>query len=99
MDRGPVDSKGVRRSWRDALFRRDPLNPRRRHEVSRRRPVQVVVLGFVAGITAQLAVNHQLTLAALMFIGRLGPVTLGSALAMRGREPSIRYPETSITIG
>ena len=56
-------------------------------------------VGLSTGITAQLTVNHQLAIAALMFVGRLGPVTLGSALAMRGREPSIRYPETSITIG
>lgn len=91
MDRGPVDSKGVRRSWRDALFRRDPLNPRRRHEVSRRRPVQVVVLGFVAGIgVGTFLVDTptfwsgfgQVVILALIQTGGFGVMTMASVLAL-----------------
>ena len=40
-------------------------------------------VGLSTGITAQLPVVGQLVLAALMFVGRLGPITLVSALALR----------------
>ncbi len=36
---------------------------------------------------------------ALMFIGRLGPVTLASALALRNRAPLYEYPKESPLIG
>ncbi|WP_308221712.1 potassium transporter TrkG [Georgenia sp. EYE_87] len=56
-------------------------------------------VGLSTGITADLAVPYQFLLTALMFIGRLGPITLGTALAMRTREQAFRYPETTTTIG
>lgn len=56
-------------------------------------------VGLSTGITAQLAAEHQLVLIVLMFIGRLGPVTLGSSLALRERLREYRYPETTMTIG
>ncbi|MFD6141720.1 TrkH family potassium uptake protein [Promicromonospora sp. NPDC060271] len=55
--------------------------------------------GLSTGITAQLAWYHQLTLVALMFIGRLGPVTLGTALALRAHRRLYRLPEGAPVIG
>ena len=56
-------------------------------------------VGLSTGITAQLPAPDQLILTALMFIGRLGPITLGSALAMRSREQAFRRPEGVTLIG
>jgi len=56
-------------------------------------------VGLSTGITARLVPAHQVILIVLMFVGRLGPVTLGSALAMRTREPAIRHPHATIPIG
>ena len=55
--------------------------------------------GLSTGITAQLAWYHQLVLVALMFIGRLGPVTLGTALALRASRRLYRLPESAPIIG
>ena len=41
----------------------------------------------------------QLLIALLMFIGRLGPLTLAIALARRGATSPLRYPEGKILIG
>lgn len=56
-------------------------------------------VGVSAGITAQLPVSAQLVLVALMFLGRVGVVTLGVALALRGRRTAIRYPEEKPLVG
>ncbi len=40
-------------------------------------------VGLSTGITAQLPPFGQMLLVMLMFVGRLGPVTLASALALR----------------
>ncbi len=55
--------------------------------------------GLSTGITAQLAWHHQAVLVALMFIGRLGPITLGTALALRARNRLYRRPESAPIIG
>ncbi|WP_454044731.1 TrkH family potassium uptake protein [Cellulosimicrobium sp. Marseille-Q8652] len=55
--------------------------------------------GLSAGITADLAAPHQLILVGLMFLGRLGPITLGSALALRSRPRLFRHPESAAVIG
>ncbi|WP_229872388.1 TrkH family potassium uptake protein [Promicromonospora soli] len=55
--------------------------------------------GLSTGITASLAWYHQLALVVLMFIGRLGPVTLGTALALRARRRLYRLPESAPIIG
>lgn len=55
--------------------------------------------GLSTGITAQLAWYHQLVLVLLMFIGRLGPITLGTALALRARRRLYRLPESAPIIG
>ena len=44
--------------------------------------------GLSAGLTPELPAAGQLILIALMFIGRVGPVTLVSALALRERMPA-----------
>ncbi|WP_237843336.1 TrkH family potassium uptake protein [Cellulosimicrobium cellulans] len=55
--------------------------------------------GLSTGITADLAGPHQLLLVALMFLGRLGPITLGTALALRERPRLFRRPESAAIIG
>lgn len=56
-------------------------------------------VGLSAGITADLPAGGQLILIALMFLGRLGPITLVSALAMRERGKLYRLPEGRPLIG
>lgn len=55
--------------------------------------------GLSTGITADLAEPHQLLLTFLMFLGRLGPISLGTALALRDRQRLIRRPESTPLIG
>ena len=52
-----------------------------------------------AGITAELPLASQNVLILLMFLGRTGPITLATALALREREPRYRYPEERPIIG
>ena len=56
-------------------------------------------VGLSTGITAQLAAGHQILLVGLMFAGRLGPVTLASALVLRERQRLVRRPEGRPLIG
>lgn len=56
-------------------------------------------VGLSTGITAGLPPAAQLVLAALMFIGRLGPVTFASALALRRREILYQFPKERPIIG
>ncbi|WP_194238927.1 hypothetical protein [Pseudactinotalea suaedae] len=51
------------------------------------------------GITDDLAPVHQLFLVLLMFVGRLGPVSLGAALAVRERQRLFRRPEGAPIVG
>ncbi|RPF23351.1 TrkH family potassium uptake protein [Myceligenerans xiligouense] len=55
--------------------------------------------GLSTGITAELPWFNQLVLVPLMFIGRLGPITLGTALALRSRQRLYRMPESAPIIG
>ncbi|HLR93534.1 MAG TPA: potassium transporter TrkG [Jiangellaceae bacterium] len=55
--------------------------------------------GLSTGITTDLPTGGQLLLAALMFIGRLGPVTLVSALARRYHVRMYELPEGRPLIG
>ncbi|MGI5194831.1 potassium transporter TrkG [Streptomyces sp. CA-288835] len=62
----------------------------------------VVTLGTVGlstGITGGLPAAGQLTIIALMFIGRVGPITLASALALRRRDRRHTLPEERPVIG
>jgi len=56
-------------------------------------------VGLSTGITAGLPVGAQLLLCALMFIGRLGPITFASALALREREVLYQLPKERPIIG
>jgi trk system potassium uptake protein TrkH len=56
-------------------------------------------VGLSTGITATLPPAGQGILIALMFIGRLGPVTLASALALRQRPILYEYPKERPLIG
>jgi Trk-type K+ transport system membrane component len=56
-------------------------------------------VGLSTGITASLPASAQLVLVGLMFLGRLGPITLVSALAMRERGHLHRLPEGRPIIG
>lgn len=55
--------------------------------------------GLTTGITGQLPAPALLLLVALMFLGRLGPMTLVSALALRDSERRFDYPEGRPLIG
>jgi Trk-type K+ transport system membrane component len=56
-------------------------------------------VGLSTGITADLPSLGQLLLVALMFLGRLGPITLVSALALREHARRYQYPEGRPLIG
>ncbi|MDN3294936.1 potassium transporter TrkG [Streptomyces ficellus] len=56
-------------------------------------------VGLSTGITADLPTSAQLLLVLLMFVGRLGPVTLVSALALRERTRRYQLPEERPVIG
>jgi trk system potassium uptake protein TrkH len=55
--------------------------------------------GASTGITAELSFAGKLTIVVLMFVGRLGPLTLAYALAQRSQEARYRLPEEDIPIG
>jgi Trk-type K+ transport system membrane component len=56
-------------------------------------------VGLSTGITADVGTPAQLMLVALMFVGRLGPITLVSALALRERQRLYHHPEGRPLIG
>jgi Trk-type K+ transport system membrane component len=56
-------------------------------------------VGLTTRGTAELPSFGQLSLTVVMFIGRLGPVTLGTALVLRMRTTRIRHPEEAPLIG
>jgi Trk-type K+ transport system membrane component len=56
-------------------------------------------VGLSTGITADLDTGAQMVLTVLMFVGRLGPITMVSALALRERGHAHRLPEGRPIIG
>lgn len=56
-------------------------------------------VGLSTGITADLPPAAQVTLMVLMFLGRLGPLTLGTALVLRRRRILYEYPKERPAIG
>lgn len=56
-------------------------------------------VGLSTGITADLPGAGQALLIVLMFVGRLGPLALASALALRGRTRHYQRPEERTIIG
>lgn len=55
--------------------------------------------GLSVGISSSLSDGGQLLLTALMYVGRVGPLTLGSALALNTRRRLYRYPEEQAIVG
>lgn len=55
--------------------------------------------GLSTGITADLEGPSRIVLIVLMFVGRLGPITLATALALREKERRYRRPEERPIIG
>ncbi|WP_280337359.1 potassium transporter TrkG, partial [Nocardia wallacei] len=56
-------------------------------------------VGLSTGITASLPATGQLLLIVVMFIGRVGPITLASALALREHERRYELPEERPIVG
>jgi trk system potassium uptake protein len=56
-------------------------------------------VGLSTGITDDLPTSAQMLLVAVMFLGRLGPITLVSALALRERQRLYELPEGRPIIG
>lgn len=56
-------------------------------------------VGLSSGLLVTLPDSGQVILALLMFLGRLGPITLGAALALRERSRLYEYPEGRPIIG
>jgi trk system potassium uptake protein TrkH len=56
-------------------------------------------VGLSTGITAGLPAPAQLILIGLMFVGRVGTITVATALALRSREVAYRYPEEHPIVG
>ncbi|NLM90701.1 MAG: potassium transporter Trk, partial [Candidatus Cloacimonetes bacterium] len=56
-------------------------------------------VGLSMGITSQLSYAGKLLITLLMYIGRIGPLTLVYAISIRKRQPHISYAEERISIG
>ena len=57
-------------------------------------------VGLSEGITPLLSIPSKLLLIAMMYIGRVGIITLGLAIIVRGRkESNIKYPDGKIIVG
>ncbi|MPZ28175.1 MAG: TrkH family potassium uptake protein [Micromonosporaceae bacterium] len=56
-------------------------------------------VGLSTGITADLPAAGQLILAVLMFVGRVGTITVASALALRASHRRYRFPEERPIVG
>ncbi|TDD01714.1 TrkH family potassium uptake protein [Nonomuraea deserti] len=56
-------------------------------------------VGMSTGITADATPAGQVLLVLLMFIGRTGPLTLGSALALKDRARRYQLPEERVIVG
>ncbi len=56
-------------------------------------------VGLSMGVTDQLSPLGEMLVAVLMFVGRLGPLTLAASLVGHMAEPRIRFPRGRILIG
>jgi Trk-type K+ transport system membrane component len=56
-------------------------------------------VGLSTGITGGLPAAAQVSLIVLMFLGRVGPLGLGTALVLRERQRRYRYAEGRPIIG
>lgn len=66
----------------------------------RRLSADIVAKAFFVSLIAFLGLNLKLLIVGMMFIGRVGPLTLAVALARRqALKPKVRYPEGEVSIG
>lgn len=56
-------------------------------------------VGLSTGITSDLTAQGKLLIILLMYIGRIGPLTMGLALTREMMKEKIEYPETRVLIG
>ncbi|SFR14404.1 TrkH family potassium uptake protein [Desulfoscipio geothermicus] len=56
-------------------------------------------VGLSLGLTTELNDPGKILIMITMFLGRLGPLTIGYALAYDKKQPDVRYPEGKIMIG
>ena len=56
-------------------------------------------VGMSTGITAALPPSAQMILIGLMFVGRVGTITVAAALALRARHVPFRYPQERPIVG
>jgi len=56
-------------------------------------------VGLSTGITPDLTPTGKILISMMMFIGRLGPLTIAIALAYRRKKSLFRYPEDRIMVG
>jgi len=56
-------------------------------------------VGLSTGLTPRLTPGGKLMIMALMFVGRIGPLTLGFAIAVKERAARVMYPTEKIMIG
>ncbi len=56
-------------------------------------------VGLSLGMTAELSAIGRVLIIILMFMGRLGPLTLAASLVGRQAEPRVRFPKGRILIG
>src|SRR5690606_15732006 len=56
-------------------------------------------VGLSTGITADLPPAGQLTIIVLMYVGRVGTITVATALALGDDRKSYRYPEENPIVG
>ena len=56
-------------------------------------------VGLSTGLTGTLGDPAQVLLSVLMFIGRVGPITLATAVVLRQRDARYRYPEGRVLVG
>jgi Trk-type K+ transport system membrane component len=55
--------------------------------------------GLSTGITPDLSGVGRAVVMVLMFVGRIGPLTLAAALALREHPPLYRYPRERVLVG
>ncbi|MCL8025634.1 TrkH family potassium uptake protein [Nocardioides bruguierae] len=75
------------------------MTPFSLHQVLFETTSAFATVGLSTGITGQLGAAGEMVLVILMFVGRLGPITLVSALALRERQRLYQNPEGRPIIG
>ena len=56
-------------------------------------------VGLSAGITSSLSETGKIVIILIMFIGRLGPLTMGLSLVGRPKEERVRFPKEEVFVG